>query len=199
MPAESFEATNFSWQLQLLRQQAGEWVALQFRQMSSNYAPDWDGSGLWPPDWVLQTLAWVCLTGLALWLGWLLRPWLRLLVNKLQRSPRRSSLSPATQTPLRSPAEWWQLAQTWQRQGNYTEACRALYLAMLQHLNDAQLVPQQASRTDGEYWQLVQRLPQPQPYQVLLRTHEQLCYGLTPISAEAFDRCQQAYREIMTL
>jgi hypothetical protein len=70
---------------------------------------------------------------------------------------------------------------------------------MLQQLNDAGIAPQQPSRTDGEYLQLTQDLPQQQSYQTLLAIHEQLCFGNVEISGSVFEECQEAYREIQAL
>jgi hypothetical protein len=67
---------------------------------------------------------------------------------------------------------------------------------MLQRLNDTGIVKDQPSRTDGEYLQLVQQLPQPQPYQTLLITHQELSFSNAEASPSLFDECQQAYREI---
>jgi hypothetical protein len=93
-------------------------------------------------------------------------------------------------------ANWLQRSQKFQQQGNYREACLCLYKAMLQRLNDTGIVKDQPSRTDGEYLQLVQQLPQPQPYQTLLITHQKLCFSNAEASPSLFDECQQAYREI---
>jgi hypothetical protein len=72
-------------------------------------------------------------------------------------------------------------------------------MALLQHLDDTQQVPQKTSRTDGEYRQLLREQPNPQPYQVLLDAHERLCFSSTEISAELYERCQQASQTIIQL
>jgi hypothetical protein len=68
-------------------------------------------------------------------------------------------------------------------------------MATLQRLHDSAIAPHQPSRTDGEYLQLVQQLPQSQSYQALIATHEQLCFN-AEIVPENFSQCQQAYQEI---
>ncbi|MGB3204593.1 MAG: DUF4129 domain-containing protein, partial [Crinalium sp.] len=93
-------------------------------------------------------------------------------------------------------SDWLKRSQTFQRQGNYAEACRCLYMAMLQQLNDSGIVPHQPSRTDGEYLQLIQDLPQYRSYETLLTTHQKACFGNTEIRAVEFEQCQQAYRAI---
>ncbi|MEG3972103.1 MULTISPECIES: hypothetical protein [unclassified Microcoleus] len=59
--------------------------------------------------------------------------------------------------------------QKLQQQGKYRQACRCLYMALLQRLNDAGTVVYQPRRTDGEYLQLIQQLPQPVSYETLIR------------------------------
>ncbi|NEQ27810.1 MAG: DUF4129 domain-containing protein, partial [Microcoleus sp. SIO2G3] len=103
---------------------------------------------------------------------------------------------PQTSVSELSVAGWLERSQKFQQQGNYQEACLCLYRAMLQRLNDAGIAPHQSSRTDGEYLQLIRQLPQPQPYQTLLMTHQQLCFSNTEASPSVFEQCQQAYREI---
>ncbi|MBD2019805.1 DUF4129 domain-containing protein [Leptolyngbya sp. FACHB-36] len=187
MSTDSFQRTNLDWQFQQLSQRIGEWIELRLGKSL--------GSAPFPtvsPHFV-EIAFWLIVSLLVGWLGWqlfwLLRPYLE------RRSPlqRQSSL---TRTEQQTAANWLQQAQTFQRQGNYREACRALYLAMLQRLNDAKRIAHQSSRTDGEYLQLVQQLAHPQPYQTLIATHEQLCFSDAPISAEAFDRCQSAYQQL---
>lgn len=149
------------------------------------------------PGWLVQVVFWLVTVGLATWLLWQgYRLWRR------YRRDRRLGFQPysvRTTAKLREAftvAEWLQQAQALQRQGNYAHACRALYMAMLQRLDDSNQLPLSPSRTDREYWQLIQSFPQPQPYGVLLDMHEQLCFGNQAVSADMFQRCQQAYREI---
>ena len=83
------------------------------------------------------------------------------------------------------------------RQGNYSEACRCLYIATLQQLHEKKILRHKSSRTDGEYLQLLQLSVTPiQPYETLITTHEQLCFNNTEVQEENYQQCQQAYREI---
>ncbi len=82
-------------------------------------------------------------------------------------------------------------------QGNYREACRCLYLAILQHLHDTKVIIHKPSRTDGEYLQLLRStVTSMQPYETLITTHEQSCFSDTEILSENYEQCRQAYREI---
>ncbi|HSF76258.1 MAG TPA: DUF4129 domain-containing protein [Microcoleus sp.] len=93
-------------------------------------------------------------------------------------------------------AEWLLRAQKLQQQGKYRQACRCLYMTVLQRLNDAGTVVDQPSRTDGEYLELIQQLPQPVPYETVIRIHEQLYFGNAEADALTFEQCQQAYQQI---
>ena len=193
MAADSFDRNSLSWQLQQLGQRVGEWLEAQFSRNSPNLpqTPNWAF-----PTWILEVMFWAIVLSVTIWLSWQL---FRLLAPYWTRSQAQSAiqkLRTASKEEARSVAGWVRQMQEFQCQGNYREACRALYMAMLQRLNDTKLVPHQSSRTDGEYWQVVQPLPQSQAYQTLIRTHEQLCFGYGVISADVFDRCQRAYQEI---
>ena len=193
MAADSFDKNGLGWQLQQLGQRVGEWTEAQFSRNSPNLPqpPNW----LFP-TWILEVMFWAIVLSATLWLGWqifrLLAPYWMRSQTQGARQPRKA----ASNEEDRSVAGWIRQMQEFQRQGNYREACRALYMAMLQRLNDTKLVPHQSSRTDGEYWQVVQPLPQSQAYQTLIRTHEQLCFGDGVVSADVFNRCQRAYQEI---
>jgi hypothetical protein len=189
--AGSFEKNSIAWQLQLMQQRLGEWLERLFAPVSGQSLPNWS-----LPDWLLQLLFWVIVGGLISWLGWqlyqLARPYFAALkIAQQGQSDRQSSVD----RPVTA-AAWLQRSRIFAQQGNYREACRALYMAALQRLNDTEPIPHEPSRTDGEYLRLTQTLPRPASYQVLIRTHEQLCFNNTDISVDEFDRCQQAYHEI---
>ncbi len=191
MAEDSFDTTSIGWQIQQAQQRIGEWFELQFARLPLPQIPE-----ATVPTGLLRVLFWLIvgllLTWLIVQLYQIIRPyWLRL------RSPRVSGSSlQRDRTPHRTAADWWQRAQELQRRGDYREACQAFYMATLQHLSERNLIPDQSSRTDGEYFQLVQPLPQPHLYQLLIRTHEQICFGGATISAETCDCCRQAYQEI---
>lgn len=197
MSANAFEKTNWGWQQQQLERQVGEWFELTFASSAerlSRTVPDWP----WLPG-LLRGAFWVTVALLAILVAWLLyKLVLRLRPYLASLRAQSQSLSPAPAAPAleQSVAGWLAQVQAFGQQGNYREACRALYRAMLRHLNDRQLIADRPDLTDGEYRQLIQRLPQPESYNLLLTTHEQLCFDNAAISAERFERCQQAYRAI---
>ena len=196
MPVAEFEKTNWSWQISQFRQQAGEWIELQLNNLTANLPTlSVPGSINAPRIWqFLQVLFWLLLAGCLLWLGWQLWQLLLPYINSY-RSPLAKTTAIATPEALTA-AAWWQRSQAYLRQNNYREACRCLYLAMLQHLDDAGIATHQPSRTDREYLQIVQQLPSSQAYQTLIVTHERLCFSSAEILPETFEQCQQAYQEI---
>jgi hypothetical protein len=191
----TFEKTSFHWQIRQLQQQFGEWLQRLLMNDSNTPNDNWQ-----LPGWVIESLFWLIVAGLVGFLGWqlyrLLGPYLAASWRSRQRARSSQTVSTLETLPV---AAWLQRSRHAQQQGDYREACRALYMAMLQRLNDQNLITQQPSRTDGEYATLLHTLStldRPQPYHLLLRTHESLCFSEAAISAEICDRCWQAYREI---
>jgi hypothetical protein len=189
--AGSFERTSWRWQLEQLQQQLGEWIEVKSRSNDRDLNLDIFPAWLGP---LFVQLTWLALAGLLIWVGYRViypywRRWLlasRLPKSDLDRSPIQTY----------TVAELLDRSQQFQGDRDYTQASRWLYLAMLQRLNDANLIPHQVSRTDREYLKLLGTLPPIEIGEVLLSTHEQLHFGNTPITPAGFDRCQQAYRQI---
>jgi hypothetical protein len=201
MATASFQKNSLSWQLRQLGQQVKEWIELQTSKISprsTNSSNPGDLPQIELATWVGEVIFWLVVSLAVAWIVWQLyrafSPYFSML--KAQSSwfkQQRASAKPADPTA----ADWLRRAREQQQQGNYREACRAIYLATLQRLNDTQQIPHQTSRTDGEYLRMVQRLPRTEPYQVLFGIHERLCFGDDAnISATTVERCQQAYQEI---
>jgi hypothetical protein len=188
----TFEKNSIGWQIQQMQQRIGEWLEQIFTPF--NWSPEVSA----PPEWLMKSLFWSIAIALTGWIGWqlyqLLRPYFYP-VLWAQREPQLNQTDSASHENL-TIAQWLQRSRTFALAGNYREACRALYLATIQRLDNDKQIPNVLSRTDGEYLRLVQTLANPQPYEVLIRTHEWLCFGHQDISAEMFERCQQAYQEI---
>jgi hypothetical protein len=192
VPSGTFEKTNLNWQLQQLQQRIGEWLErLLANQPNLPAGENWQI----PAEWLRGLLA-LIIGGIVGFLGWQLYQRLRPYWGEIGQWGRRSIDQKPNPTETCTSAEWVKRSQAAHRQGNYREACRALYMAMLQRLNEQNLIGQEASRTDGEYFTLAQALDRPQLYQLIIRTHERLCFSEAPISAEVFDRCWQAYQAI---
>ena len=195
MPAGSFDKNSFGWQLRQLQQRLQEWWELKTSHSPPNLKlPSWFSSPLF---WNIAKAAfWLILAMLVIWailqIWQLLRPYVYTLMKV--NLPTEENAKKTRQEI--SATGWLQRSKKFQEQGNYREACRCLYMAMLQRLNDAGIVPHQVSRTDGEYLQLIEQLPQPMPYQTLLNTHELLYFGNAKATPSLFQECEQAYREI---
>lgn len=191
MAADEFQDSGINWEMQKFFQRVGEGFEGLFDR-----APDLPGPEPAPP-WISQFFFWLILTGMALlagrWLYLLLRPYIRPLFKAVLTSPKTSA---AQAPPPVAIAEWLARSRQAQQQGHYGDACRALYMAALHHLDQQNLIPLDASRTDGEYLRLTRQLDRPTPYQTLIRTHERLCFGQATISAEECDRCWQAYNDL---
>ncbi|HSM80531.1 MAG TPA: DUF4129 domain-containing protein, partial [Nodosilinea sp.] len=103
-----------------------------------------------------------------------------------------------SEAALRQATYWWREAQRLAQQGDYTAACKALYMAGLARLNDSETVLYRPSRTDGEYLDCMAANPS-RPYELLIRTHERIVYGDAPATEETYQRCRRAYQEIAQL
>jgi Domain of unknown function (DUF4129) len=187
----SFEKTSWRWQLDQLQQRLGEWIEVKLR--SVDVEPSVDPFPSWLAALLVQ-LCWLVLAGLLLWFGYrVIYPYWKnwLANNKLVKLDLdQSPVQIFTLTELLAKS------QQFQREGDYTQATRWLYLAALQRLNDAKLILHQPSLTDREYLKLLDTFPSIRSGDILVSTHEQIHFGNLLITAEDFDRCQQAYQQI---
>ncbi|MDJ0801061.1 MAG: DUF4129 domain-containing protein [Calothrix sp. MO_167.B12] len=198
MSAESFETTSWGWQISQWQTEVGEWFEYHFSRWllrSFNNLPNFSLSP-WVEN-ILKLLFWILLCLFLAWVGWQL--WQKF-------SPyvysRLSTVNNTTNANVRQPENisvtgWWERSQEFYRQGNCRDACRCLYLGILQYLHDNQVIPKKSSRTDGEYLQLLQLSATTiQPYETLITTHEQLCFSDREMSSDNYQQCQQAFGEI---
>lgn len=193
-----FRQTSPGWVVGRVLRNLGEWVQLTFfsnDEQLGDYFPDWQ-----IPEWVFEAVFWTVAVLLIAGASWQLYRWLApYLAGLLKQRDEFVSVGQVDAAPQTSVDEWVARSRQAQQAGDYREACRALYMAALQRLNDADLIRQQRSRTDGEYLSLLTQLPQvarSPAYALLVQTHEQLCFGDRPITAEQYQQCQQAFQEI---
>jgi Domain of unknown function (DUF4129) len=184
------EKTSWRWQLEQLQQQLGEWLEVKFRSddrdLNLDIFPPWLGP-------LLVKLVWLLLAGLVIWFAYrIIYPYWQQWVR--QNKQPKSELAEPVQ--IYTVAELLTKSQQFQQDGDYTQASRWLYLAMLQRLNDADLIPHQFSRTDREYINVLSAIPIVNVGEILVSIHEQLHFGNRQIAIADFDRCQQAYRQI---
>jgi hypothetical protein len=187
----SAEKTSWRWQLEQIQQQLGEWIEVKLRSDDRDLQLDIFPTWLGP---LLIRLTWLVLGGLLIWFGYrIIYPYWRrwLAANR----PQTLAVDPSLEK-LYTVAELLAKSQEFQRNSDYTQASRWLYLAMLQRLNDANLIPHQFSRTDREYLQLLSAVPTIDIGAILVSIHEQLHFGNERVSIADFDRCQQAYQQI---
>lgn len=198
MNTAAFEKTSWSWQFNLFQQQVQEWLEYQFSRFE-NTLPELPSGSISP--WVvelLKILFWVTLVLFSAWLVWRLwqvfNPHLYSWVAKFDKSRISQLDSKSRELSIKFLLG---KGQEFYQQGNYREACRYLYLAMLQQLHEQAVLAQEPSRTDGEYLQFLTATVTPmQPYETLITTHEQLCFSEHEILAENYQRCDQAYQQL---
>jgi hypothetical protein len=200
---EDFQETNINWELQRLGQRIGEGIEGLLAQSGSSTDPEA------AHPWIAQLLFWLIIGGLVLFVGrWLYLLLWPLLRQWLQGSPINPLPSDASAiAPPLSLSDWLARSHQARQRGQYTEACQALYMAALHHLDQQNLIPLDPSRTDGEYLHLLDHLVNrktsetrtlrnPVPYQMLIRLHERLCFGTDAPSLEECDRCWQAFHAL---
>ncbi|HIK08000.1 MAG TPA: DUF4129 domain-containing protein [Trichormus sp. M33_DOE_039] len=200
MSTETFAKTSWDWQLSQFQQRIGEWLEYEFYRFDNvlpEISPDWKLSP-WLAN-LLNFLFWlvvVLFVAVVIWRLWReFNPYIYAwLANNSDAGNARSKMS----SENLSVTTLLERSQQLYRQGNYREACRCVYLAILQHLHDTKTLLHQPSRTDAEYLQLLKLGNQTplQPYETLITTHEQLCFGNAQMLPENYQQCRQAYQEI---
>jgi hypothetical protein len=199
MSAGSFKQDGLSWRFSLMKQKLGEWVEYQTSQLSLD--PDWDwkswqSSLLWQ---IIKFCLWSIIAILLVWLTWQLWLLLRPYVNRWRRtSDRLTTSTPLIKTPQLSAVDWVERSQSARTEGNYRQAIFCLYQAMLKLLDDRGIIPSQLSLTDEEYRRSLLEIPVSPvtPYELLLLTHQKLCFSQAEADRALFEECQQAYQQI---
>ena len=194
MANNSFEKENLGWWLQQLQQRIGEWWELQlskFLKIPNLNIPDYQPPKNWEL-WLQNSLIFICFAFL-FWIIWRFRKTFIRYFYQL----KTLKLEQPAKTPIYSVSYWIQRSRDYQTTGDYYQACRCLYFAMLQQLHDQGWITHQASRTDEEYRLLILELPQPDPYEILFITHQELCFGKRDATAQLVADCQQAFQQIL--
>lgn len=195
MATEPFQKDSIGWQIQQLQRQLGEWWEWQLRKLQFNFpeAPKIN-TGDWSLFWeIIKVVSFISLALLVFWAIW--RVWQLIYPSLLRQTQQleRTNNQPTTHLSI---AGWLKRSQQYQQQGNYYQACYCIYMAMLQQLDEKNLIPQLSSRTDEEYRDIILQLPHPTPYETLLNIHQQLCFGDGKASPALLEECQQAYQEL---
>jgi hypothetical protein len=194
-----FQKDSLGWQLEQLTQRINEWIEARWNA-SNPPSPDIDLPQWHISEWFVKGFFWALLGGLLGWCLWKSFPTLqRLWYQWLPQTLRRSSSSRSFSKP--QPPQYWLLqSKILARQSNYPEACRALYFALLQWLHDQDLISQSASRTDGEYLQLLPQVlispSQADSTAIVIHLHQELCFSSKSLNQEDFLQCHTAIQTL---
>lgn len=193
-----FKQNSLVWRSHLLQQRIQEWWELQSSRLADN-TPDVPILDL-DAEWlrlVVKFLLWSITAAILVWLTWqlwlLFRPYIRTWQKQQQQSRQLSNQQTVIELSI---DEWLERSQDFQKQRDYRQAIFCLYQAMLQQLSDRDIIPNLSSRTDREYLKLIQQsqISPSQSYQLLLNTHEQLCFTNQDPDESLWQQCQQAFQ-----
>lgn len=185
--------------------QVGEWLEIQFQTPDQpagvDRLPQWS-----LPDWLGDALVWAMILGGLTWVGWRSFPplgrWLRAHWQQRQQNSRVLDQS-GERLDRFSATQWRSQAEQWAHQGNYPQACLALYRALLAQLATHQGFTLGASDTDQDckialrsLGQLAWSDRQWQASDVLLELHERFCFSDRPLTQVDFQQGCGAYGEL---
>jgi hypothetical protein len=198
MSIDTFDKNSLRWQFAQWQQQLQEWwegQTLSF--LPQIYLPDSNIPYLWE---FIKLVFGLFLLALIVWASW--QFWQRFsplfyrLTQNCRIFPLKSDFS-LRKTSVKM--DGLTRSRQFQSQGNYKEACVCLYFAILQALDEKNIIRDDPSRTDGEYLSLLEKSTPSRPYQFLLKVHEELSFGNREASTSLVAECQKAYQEITQL
>lgn len=193
------EKTSPAWQLYQLKQRLDEWWELRSIKLQDNLPDDSFFSWL-DSDWLKTTTEFIFWLIVFFLVGWLMLKMIDLAQKywfKYQNKYSFNTINQQSKNKKVLPVnKWWKKSHNFAQQGNYRDAILCLYMAMLQRLNDAGVALHQLSRTDGEYLQIIQSLPNFNYYQILLINHQKLLFANQEATINMWQECQQAFEEI---
>ena len=194
MPPPNFEKTNPAWNLRLWQQRSSEWferILSSWQPSDSSDSPD---NPVQPPTIPAQlwtVIFWLLVLALITIIVWNLYPIVQRILTKAQP---QGPLAPSPNLIDRTQNQWLQQAKKAQSQGDYTQACRALYFAMITRLQDQTLLSKDPSLTNGEYRHLLKT--RSSAYRTLINAHDESLYTDRPITQDRYAECDRAYRDI---
>ncbi len=199
MSAEKFKQNGLGWQVDLLRQRIDEYIEFKVSQLSADIPRlEFLQSELF---WqIVRVILWSITAILLVWISWRIWLLLRFYLRRWQRQKQTNNSTITMVTSKISVAEWVARSQEYGKQGDYRQGIFCLYQAMLHLLEDRAIIERQSSLTDREYRRSLQnlQLSQLQTYELLLSTHQRLCFSSAEASKSLFEQCLQAYRSIET-
>jgi hypothetical protein len=195
MSIDTFDKNSLRWQFAQWQQQLQEWWEGQKLSFSPPiYLPDSNIPYLWE---FLNLVFGLFLIALIVWVSW--QFWQRFSPLFYRLTQNRSLFLIKSDFSLRKTSvkmDGLTRSRQLQSQGHYKEACVCLYFALLQVLDEKDMIRDNPSRTDGEYLILLENLTPLSPYQFLLTVHEELSFGNREASTSLVAECQKAYQEI---
>ena len=194
MPSSTFEKTNPAWDLRLWQQRSSEWFERILSSWQPSDSPDSITNPVRPPTIPAQlwtVIFWLLVLALVTTIVWNLYP---IVYRYLTKSQLQGPLAPSPKPIDRTQNQWLQQAQEAQGQGDYTQACRALYFAMITKLQDQTLLSNDPSLTNGEYRHLLKT--RSASYRTLINAHDESLYTDRPITQDRYAECDRAYRDI---
>ncbi len=199
MTTASFQKDSLGWRFQQFTQEINEWFEAFFSDRSSDLPDEVLPQWTIPERWI-DGLFWLLVGGMLGWMLWRISPSLKRWGRSVWKSQPWKTIAPVPRSSLVTPQQWLHESERWAKQGNYTEACRSLYLSLLQWFHEQQVIVQHNSRTDREYTQLLPQclksFPTIEAATIVLQTHERLCFSHQVVGEEEFLTCRQAYQDI---
>ena len=195
MSAGSFRQDGVGWRINLIKQRFSEWLEYKLSGLNIDGDLDFGSSWLWQ---VIKFCLWSLIAILLVWITWQLWLLLRPYWKRWQRPSDRNTHTPQPQAIQLSAADWIERSQSARIEGNYRQAIFCLYQAMLQLLDEREIVPAKKSLTDREYRQSLTEIniSPLQPYELLLSIHQRLCFSNAEATQSMFEECRQAYQQI---
>lgn len=193
------EKSNLFWQVGQWQRQFGEWWELQAIKLGEKASnSNWNWLNAQTIKTIAEAIFWLLVGLILIWVTLkfisLIEPYFTKFQSNL--NVRGQNLERGVPEIL-SVNAWLERSQKFKQQKQYREACFCLYQAVLQQLNDRAIIASEISRTDREYLKLTKYLPQANYYQVIFQIHQQLCFSEVEARLETFERCEQAYDQII--
>ncbi len=117
---------------------------------------------------------------------------------KVQAHPEADLLEKLLSEPVRPGVNRWQHADDLAAQGDYPEAVRMLYLAVLVMLHQANLIRYERTRTNGEYVRQLRSRPALQrPFRTLTTQFELKWYGKRPCALGEYHACRDVADQLL--
>lgn len=195
------------WQVETSIRQTGEWVEFQWQRLG-NWVWGNDTTSVDIPIWWGDLLLWLS-RGLAvlmvLWVVYVLykqlQGWRRWFAKKV--NPNEASLQHLN-SDTTTIQGWLQQSAQAQAQGDYSAACRALYMALLLRLEETGWLYRDRAYTDREYLQRLEAqwvlkakpISLQSTWRRIFQVHELTYYGSTSVAVETLQDCQHAYQTL---